>query len=315
VTLGCFPTPVESVPEMARLLGLQSFFVKRDDISGCAYGGNKVRKLEFLLGQALAESRRAVITFGAVGSNHVRATAVYGGQLGLQVHAMLAPQPFTPYLEANLLADRKAGAHLHFVDSMSQALRRGTELRDEITLRDGVEPFVIPFGGTNARGTIGFVNAAIELHGQIEAGALPKPDFVYLPYGSTGTASGLAIGLAAVGLRTCVVGVRVVPAEATSPARTRRVMEEAVSLLRELDADFPLVKPESVALEVRDGFLGDGYAAATAESLAAVALAEANHIHIETTYTGKALAALVADARAGKLVGKTALFWNTYNSR
>ena len=92
-------------------------------------------------------------------------------------------------------------------------------------------------------------------------------------------------------------------------------MEEAVSLLRELDAGFPLVNPESVALEVRDGFLGDGYAAATAESLAAVALAEANHIHVETTYTGKALAALVADARAGKLVGKTALFWNTYNSR
>jgi D-cysteine desulfhydrase len=315
VTLGCFPTPVESMPELARVLGLQSFFVKRDDISGCAYGGNKVRKLEFLLGQALAESRRAVITFGAVGSNHVRATAVYGGQLGLQVHAVLAPQPSTPYLEANLLADREAGAHLHFVDSMSQALRRGAELRDEITLRDGVEPFVIPFGGTNARGTIGFVNAAIELHGQIEAGALPEPDFVYVPYGSTGTASGLAIGLAAVGLRTCVVGVRVVPAEATSPARTRRVMEEAVSLLRELDADFPLVNPESVGLEVRDGFLGDGYAAATAESLAAVALAEANHIHIETTYTGKALAALVADARAGKLVGKTALFWNTYNSR
>jgi D-cysteine desulfhydrase len=303
------------VPELARLLGLQSLFVKRDDISGCAYGGNKVRKLEFLLGQALAESRRAVITFGAVGSNHVRATAVYGGQLGLQVHAVLAPQPSTPYLEANLLADREAGAHLHFVDSMSQALRRGAELRDEITLRDGVEPFVIPFGGTNARGTIGFVNAAIELHGQIEAGALPEPDFVYVPYGSTGTASGLAIGLAAVGLRTCVVGVRVVPAEATSPARTRRVMEEAVSLLRELDADFPLVNPESVGLEVRDGFLGDGYAAATAESLAAVALAEANHIHLETTYTGKALAALVADAGAGKLVGKTALFWNTYNSR
>jgi D-cysteine desulfhydrase len=303
------------VPELAQLLGLQSFFVKRDDISGCAYGGNKVRKLEFLLGQALAEGRRAVITFGAVGSNHVRATAVYGGQLGLQVHAVLAPQPSTPYLEANLLADRAAGASLYFVESYAQALRRGAELRDEITLRDGVEPFVIPFGGTNARGTIGFVNAAIELDGQIEAGALREPDFVYVPYGSTGTASGLAIGLAAVGRRSCVVGVRVVPAESTNDARTRRVMDDAVSLLRELDAGFPLVKPESVALEVRDGFLGDGYAAATAESLAAVALAEAHHIHSETTYTGKALAALVADARAGRLVGKTALFWNTYNSR
>jgi D-cysteine desulfhydrase len=92
-------------------------------------------------------------------------------------------------------------------------------------------------------------------------------------------------------------------------------MEEAVTLLRELDAGFPCVKPENVALEVRDGFLGDGYAAATAESRDAVALAEANNMHLETTYTGKALAALVADARAGKLAGKTTLFWNTYSSR
>jgi len=315
VTLGCLPTPVEPMPELAERLGIQSLFLKRDDISGRAYGGNKVRKLEFLLGQALAENRRAVITFGALGSNHVRATAVYGGQLGLQVHAVLAPQPSTPYLAANLFADQAAGATLHFAESFSQALRRGAELRDEIALRDGVEPFVIPFGGTNPRGVIGFVNAAIELAEQIEAGALPVPDFVYVAYGSTGTASGLATGLAALGLRTSVIGVRVVPAESTNPERTRRVMEEAVTLLRELDAGFPRVKPEDVALEVREGFLGDGYAAATAESLEAVALAAANHIHLETTYTGKALAALVADARAGKLARKTALFWNTYSSR
>ena len=116
VTLGCFPTPVEPMPKLARLLGVQSLFVKRDDVSGGAYGGNKVRKLEFLLGQALAESRRAVITFGAVGSNHVRATAVYGAQLGLQVHAVLAPQPSTPNLEANLLADREVRARPHLVE-------------------------------------------------------------------------------------------------------------------------------------------------------------------------------------------------------
>jgi D-cysteine desulfhydrase len=85
-------------------------------------------------------------------------------------------------------------------------------------------------------------------------------------------------------------------------------------LLRELDASFPSLKPESVALEVRDGFLGDEYAAATPEGREAVALAAAHNIHLETTYTGKALAALVADARAGKLAGKTVLFWNTYSS-
>jgi D-cysteine desulfhydrase len=288
--------------------------IKRDDISGRAYGGNKVRKLEFLLGQALVENRRAVITFGAIGSNHVRATAVYGRQVGLQVHAVLAPQPHTSYLDANLDADRVAGATLHFVESYSLALTRGTELRDQIALRDGVDPLVIPFGGTNPRGLVGFINAAIELAGQIEAGALPRPDLIYVPYGSAGTASGLAIGLAAVGSPTSVIGVRVVPAESTNPVRTRRVMEEAVALLRELDGGFPMIRPESVALEVRDGFLGEEYAAATPGSLEAVALAAAHNIHLETTYTGKALAALVADARAGKLAGKTVLFWNTYSS-
>jgi len=114
-------------------------------------------------------------------------------------------------------------------------------------------------------------NAACELAGQVAAGALPEPDLIYVPYGSAGTASGLAMGLAAVGLRTCVIGVRVVPAESTNPVRTRRVMEEAVTLLRELDGSFPMIRPESVALEVRDGFLGEEYAAATPESLEAVA--------------------------------------------
>jgi len=172
------PHAVESVPELARLLGISSFFVKRDDISGRAYGGNKVRKLEFLLGQALAENRRALITFGAVGSNHVRATAVYGRQVGLQVHAVLAPQPHTPLSGREPGRDRAAGATLHFVESYSLALARGTELRDQITSRDGVEPLVIPFGGTNARGIIGFVNAACELAGQVAAGALPEPDLI-----------------------------------------------------------------------------------------------------------------------------------------
>jgi 1-aminocyclopropane-1-carboxylate deaminase/D-cysteine desulfhydrase-like pyridoxal-dependent ACC family enzyme len=315
VALACLPTPVEPARELARRLGHPSIIVKCDDISGRAYGGNKVRKLEFLLGQALAEKRRAVITFGAHGSNHVRATAVYGAQVGLQVHAVLAPQPPTSYLEANLEADRAAGATLHFVDTMSGALRRGSELHDEIALREGREPFVIPFGGTNGLGVIGFINAGLELAAQIEAGALPEPDLVYVAYGSTGTAAGLAVGLAAAGLRTRVVGVRVVPAEATNPERTRRLMQEAVAQLHDLDAGFPLLKPEPVALEVREGFLGEGYAVATPESQEAVALAAADNLHLETTYTGKALAALIADARAGKLVGKTALFWNTHNSR
>jgi D-cysteine desulfhydrase len=313
VSLGCWPTPVRHAPELGRTLGLDALFIKRDDVSGLAYGGNKVRKLEFLLGQALAEKRRSLITFGATGSNHVRATAVYGAQVGLRVHAVLSPQPETSYLAANLQADRDAGAVIHMVDSFGAALSRGTELREQLAREEGIEPAVIPFGGTDARGTLGFVNAAVELSAQIAQGLLPEPDFIYLPYGSTGTAAGLALGLLALGLRTRVVGVRVVPAEATNPVRTARITNEAAALLREADGHFPAVSAKDAALTIREGFLGEGYAVPTPESQAAVALAAAHGLHLETTYTGRALAALAADV--GRLAGKTVLFWNTYNSR
>lgn len=313
VLLGCWPTPVRAVPELAHALGLDSLFIKHDDVSGPAYGGNKVRKLEFLLGQALAEKRRSLITFGATGSNHVRATAVYGAQLGLRVHAVLSPQPETSYLAANLQADRDAGAIIHMVDSYGAALSRGTELREQLAREEGIEPAVIPFGGTDSCGTLGFVNAAVELSAQIAEGLLPEPECIYLPYGSTGTAAGLALGLSALGLGTRVVGVRVVPAEATNPARTARIMNEAAALLREADSNFPAVSATDAALSIREGFLGEGYAVPTPESRAAVALASAHGLHLETTYTGRALAALAADA--AMLSGKTVLFWNTYNSR
>jgi D-cysteine desulfhydrase len=315
VALAALPSPIQPLPELARQLGLRSLVVKRDDVSGEAYGGNKVRKLEFLLGQALAEKRKSVITFGARGSNHVRATAVYGKQLGLSVHAILTPQPTTTYLEANLLADRAAGATLHFVESQQEVLARGIELQIQLARSDGVEPFVIPFGGTVPRGTIGFVNAAVELAAQIERGVLPMPDLVYVPLGSMGTASGLAVGFAALGLPIQVIGVRVVPAEIASLARARQIMTEALALLNESDPAFSRLRADSVGLHVRDGFFGDGYAQPTAEAHEAVDLAAAQGLRLETTYTGKALAAVVADARNSQLADKTVLFWNTYNSR
>lgn len=245
----------------------------------------------------------------------MRATAVYGKQLGLSVHAILTPQPPTSYLEANLLADRAAGATLYFADSQPEALTRSNALQLELAHNDGIEPFVIPFGGTVARGTIGFVNAAFELAEQIERGELPKPDVVYVPLGSMGTASGLAMGFPALGLSIHVIGVRVVPAEIASLDRARQIMKEALALLNESDPGFPRLVPTSMELHVREGFFGDGYAQPTAEAREAVALAANHGLHLETTYTGKTLAAVIADARNNQLADKTVLFWNTYNSR
>jgi D-cysteine desulfhydrase len=314
VALGEWPTPVSSAPKLAEKLGLSSLWIKHDDVTARAYGGNKVRKLEFLLGEALATNRSAVITFGAYGSNHVLATAIHCERLGIAVHAVLIPQPATPSLRKNLLADVAAGVTFHLADSYEDSLRVAAALRSELRL-GGIDPMVIPFGGTSSHGTLGFVNAAFELADQVDSRELPEPDVVYVPFGSMGTAAGLAIGFAAEGIGTRVQAVRVLPSAEGDAEALARTVAEAVQTLSGADEDFPRLERGDIAVDVRGEFLGDGYAVPTPEALEAVELAAESGLALETTYTGKALAALAHDARSGKLDGATVLFWNTYNSR
>ena len=179
----------------------------------------------------------------------------------------------------------------------------------------GIDPLVIPFGGTNEHGTIGFVNAAFELADQIASGVLPEPDVVYVPFGSMGTAAGLAIGFAAEGIRARVQAVRVLPAAEGDAEALSRTVTEAVATLRGADPDFPRFERTHLAVDVRGEFLGDGYAMPTPGATRAVALAAEAGLSLETTYTGKSLSALAHDAAGGLLDDATVLFWNTYNSR
>jgi D-cysteine desulfhydrase len=314
VDLGEWPTPVTANAMLAEKVGLDSLWVKHDDVSARAYGGNKVRKLEYLLGEALATGRGAVITFGAYGSNHVLATAIHGARLGLDVYAVLIPQPATPSLRKNLLADVSAGVTFHLADSYEDSLRVAATLRSELR-RAGVDPLVVPFGGTTEHGTLGFVNAAFELADQIEDGELVEPDVVYVPFGSMGTAVGLAIGFAAEGIRARVQAVRVLPAAQGDAEALSRTVDEAVAALRQVDADFPLLELADLAIDVRGEFLGEGYAIPTTAGAAAVKLAADAGLSLENTYTGKSLSALMRDAESGQLDDATVLFWNTYNSR
>ncbi len=315
VPLAELPTPVTAHPELAASLGGARLLVKRDDACAEPYGGNKVRKLEFLLGAALAEERRALVTFGAYGSNHALATALYGTRAGLDVHVVLAPQPHTGYLEANLGALVATGARVHVVDGFEATLRRAAVLKGELAARDGVEPAIVPFGGTCAVSAAGFVNAGLELAAQIATAQFPQPVAVYVPLGSMGTGAGIALGLAAAGVRSRVVGVRVVPAEVTPPDLLDRVVDEAVAHLRAADPAFPALARADLALEIREGFLGGGYAVPTPPARDAIALAARAGIALDTTYTGKAFAALAADGARGGLEGRSVLFWDTYNSR
>jgi 1-aminocyclopropane-1-carboxylate deaminase/D-cysteine desulfhydrase-like pyridoxal-dependent ACC family enzyme len=316
VALGSFPTPVLRSDALAGAAGARDLWVKRDDRSGERYGGNKVRKLEFLLGEAMRAGASDVITFGAAGSNHALATALYGSGLGLKVHSMLIPQHNAPYVARNLRASQAVGADLHLFADSDSALRGAAALRARLRTETGNEPFVIPFGGTTPASTVGFVNAALELAMQVEAGELPEPDLLYVTLGSMGTAAGLVIGLRAAGLRTRVMAIPVIAEDAGDGARLLELVESTQSHLRSLEPAFPAHAWSLDDFEVVAGFVGAGYAVPTPGGTAAIEVArEAAGLTLDGTYTGKTLAALLGHGRMGRLADRDVVFWNTYNSR
>jgi len=321
--IATLPTPIEPLPALAEKLGLTRLLIKRDDLTNPVYGGNKVRKLEYLLGAALADDRRAVITTGAYGSNHCLATAVHARALGLEVHVVLSPQEPGPFAAATLLAHAALGTVMHPVDTWD-GHDEVARVASELTARDGVEPYVIPMGGSSPLGVVGYVNAAIEvadqlreLNADIDAADLCdylRPDVIYVAAGTLGTAIGLAIGLAAIGAHTRVIAVRVTPGGVATGEVAEQLAVDTITLLGSIGPAFPSLTYADLNFELRHDFYEPGYGVPTPETEEAVALAAAHGITLETTYTGKAFAAMVADARAGTLEDSQVLFWDTYSS-
>ena len=192
--LADLPTPVDNADRLARKIGAGTLHVKRDDLSGTTYGGNKVRKLEFLLADALRRETDTVITFGCAGSNHAIATALYAKECGLRTVAMLTPQTNSHAVQKNLRAHLVAGTELRHCSDDNDARRSAAEYVRGRRAAGFPEPVIVPGGGTSGLGALGFVNAALELSAQIDAGQLPEPELVYVALGTMGTAAGLAIG-------------------------------------------------------------------------------------------------------------------------
>jgi 1-aminocyclopropane-1-carboxylate deaminase/D-cysteine desulfhydrase-like pyridoxal-dependent ACC family enzyme len=317
VALASLPTPVQRMERLERALDgtVGALYVKRDDLSGQVYGGNKARKLEFLLGKALQDGRRAVLTFGAAGSNHALATAIYARQLGLGCISMLVPQPNASYVRRNLLMGHRVGAEFHHHRNMLSVA--GGALCQLLChrLRDGRIPQIIPPGGSSPLGMIGFVNAGMELKVQIEAHAMPYPDVVYVASGTMGTAMGLLLGFKIAGIPAQLMAVRVTDPAFTSVRKAHRFFRQANALLHAADETFPELDFPKTSMVLRHDHYGAQYALYTEEGVAAVRrVEETEGVHLEGTYTGKTFAALLADAEAGLLKDKTVLFWNTYDS-
>ena len=302
------PTPV-SLATLDSLSNPRQIAIKRDDLTGRRYGGNKVRKLEYLLYRARQRGAKRVATFGAIGSNHAVATALCAIEAGFECTCLLAHQSLKPGLGRALRIHQTVGTEV--VALSGDRRKRVATMRRTLQGR-GV--FAIPMGGSSWLGTMGFVNAGLELKAQIDAGACPLPARVYVAFGTMGTAVGMALGMAMAGLETEVHAVRVTDTAYASEAAAKRLMAKTALLMRRLDPEIPADLATRARLVYRHEFFGDGYGVSNPETERAIEIARDElELGLESTYTGKAMRALLADLRSG--YDRPVLFWNTYNSR
>lgn len=300
VPLGDGPTPVRA------LGGLRDgLWLKDESPYGTAWGGNKVRKLEWILPDAKRRGKRTILTFGALGTNHGLATALYARQQGLHCAIALVDQPLDDHVRAQLARLEASGATLHRTHTKARTVAAAPWLLARHRL-----PYVLPAGGSSPVGALGYVETAFELAGQVHAGDLPEPSHVVCAVGSGGTAAGLLLGLGIAGLRTKVLGVVVNDTlKLDHPTLTRLAARTARLLRSRGAADVPDPDPSSLVV-VRDQ-LGAGYGHATPASEAALRRAAGQEgLGLDPVYTAKAMAGALAFEGSGPL-----LFLNTHGPR
>lgn len=305
--IASLPTPVSVQTLSFEHAGIE-VTVKHDDATSKLYGGNKVRKLEYLLQRAIDRGARRVATFGAAGSNHALATAIHANDAGLDCTCFLSHQAATPNVGRILNMHRRLGTEI---------IRWGGGIDQVALFREHLQgrgAWVVPLGGTCWLGAIGFVAAAFELAQQVEEGLLPRPERIYIACGTTGSAAGLALGLAAAGLDTSVQAIQVADNPFASEWKMHRLMAKTQLILNRMDPGF-VADGWRERVTWRDEFLAGGYARVDDATAQAVDVAKTQlDLSLETTYTGKAFAALLDDLQRPDYDGAPYLFWNTYNS-
>jgi D-cysteine desulfhydrase len=279
------------------------------------WGGNKVRKLEWLLPEARRRGARTILTVGGLGTNWGLATAYYARELGLDVALGLIDHPVDEHVRAQLERLRASGATLHFLHTKRRLIVAAPWLFARHT-RGLTPPRYLPAGGSSPLGALGYVECALELAGQVADGLLPEPGWIVTPVGSGGTAAGLALGLRLAGLRTRVLGVVVNDTLRLDGSTLGRLADRSLALLRSRGADLPGSERGPFEVVTEYGWLGAGYAHPTAEGATALgrAASEAG-LDLEQTYTAKAFAALLGLDAAGQFGGETVVFLNTFGPR
>ncbi len=307
--LASLPTPARK-HEVNIDAGTRTLVVKYDNLTGDLYGGNKVRKLEYIFPRASEKHNLRIATFGAAGSNHALATALYARKAGFECTCFLSHQANSPLVAATLNMQLRNGTEL---------IRYGGDYATRLKiLRQnlwGRHAWIIPMGGSSWLGTVGFVAGGLELAAQVSNHEIPAPDKVYVGAGTMGTAVGIAIGLAIAGLKTEVNAVRVSDTSIMNAKAMQILLQKTVAMMRRLDDSVPEDIAARTNIRIRNGFFGPGYARATPETMDAIAFAKRElDLKLEPTYTGKAMAALVADMQEPESDSINLLYWHTYNS-
>ncbi len=310
IILGDFPTPVHPLQH----LNIDNLWIKRDDQSSSVYGGNKIRKLEFILAAARRRKARHLVTLGGIGTHHGLATAIFCNQMGIKSTLLLYHQPVTENVKQNLRLLAKYKARLVYHKTLWRTMVCYYSL---YRFKYPGAYFVYP-GGSSAVGTVGYVNAAFELKDQIDQGLLPEPEAIFCPLSSGGSLAGLALGMQLTGLETRMVGVRVMPShlgpfQACTPRTLAKQIKQTYAYLKKNCRDLPDISIEVPV--ILPEYFGRGYGAPTQAGSEAHRLMQAKEgITLDPTYTAKTFAAVLDCCRHHQPVRGPVLYWHTYNS-
>ncbi len=297
------PTPVYEMPRLRAALGGESrcprIFIKRDDLAGPALGGNKARKLEYIVAEALSRRATHLITTGAVQSNHARITAAAARLAGMSCVLVLTAKEPDPRAQGNLFLDEMLGAEVHFVAPGVEMLGANPH-EDECIARvvkrlesEGQRPYVVPLGGSTPLGVLGYVDAMKELATQLEALGI-KPSRLYYAAGSRGTQAGIVLGTLLHHAPWTPHGVAVSPGDPDKTAHAVTLMRDAAKLLGQS------IKVDEGQVITHQEYYGAAYAEPTKEADGAVRLvARTEAVLLDPVYTGKAMAGLIDHVKRG----------------
>jgi D-cysteine desulfhydrase len=302
--LGFFPTPLVELRRLSKVLGGPAIFLKRDDQTGLALGGNKTRKLEYLMGDALAKGCDTIITAGAAQSNHCRQTAAAAAMLGLECHLLLGGET-TGQPNGNLLLDLLFGCHIHWAG----VHRKGEDIPKifEALKMAGKQPYIVPYGGSNELGSLAFAEAIYELEAQSS-----NQSFTHIVFASSsgGTQAGLMLGKRMLGKNYKLVGIKIDKVQSESGPYNRQVLSLAnrAAHLVGLKHEF---NEHEILLNAH--YVGDGYGVVGAlENEAISTIARTEGILLDPVYTGRAMGGLIDMIRSGEIDrNDRVVFWHT----